>query len=374
MMFLRYLAAVPLILLSYAAVPFGYLTLSSYLFQRSLPGRREEFDFAAEFAEKFTDLDGFWPVPVAVLLFVVLWWMTSAWTRLAWLPSVPVALVGIASPRSGEQAVLAVATPLLAWGLAWLAARIVSWPVTGDVRRSPVEVLVRLRGGGRLRVQSRRLLLDKLPPPRHATSPVGRVAIRFDRISHVEVGVVSSPAQWWFGNTSELTITPGPVLRVIGGGQEWLLPVDDTATTLRLVRERAAARAKAEPRPPLESSRWANAKVLWDLGRSQPLRPNLKKVRHGTHHLMLVLTALTAAMAGYAVFRMFSGSWSFVFGALIFGGVALGTALAWASTGAGLRLAEENPHSPLADDPDPRRTPVTGWSPQPVVLGQTSDL
>ncbi|MCR3754545.1 hypothetical protein [Lentzea californiensis] len=374
MMFLRYLVAVPLILLSYAGVPFGYLTLSSYLFQRSLPGRREEFDFAAEFAEKFTDLNGFWPVPLALLLFVVLWWMTAAWTRIALLPSVPVAFVGLVAGTGWEKSLLSVATPLVAWGLAWLAAKAVTWPVTGDVRRSAVEVLIGLRGGGRLRVQSRRLLLDKLPPPRHKESPVGRVAIPFDRIGHVEAGLVTSPAQWRFGNTSELTITPGPVLRIIGGGQQWLLPVDDVEQAMRLVLERAKVRAKADPRPPLDSSRWANAKRLWDLSPSQPMQPNQQKVKHGMHHVMLVLSVLTAAMAGYAVFRAFTGSWSFVFGALIFGGVSYGTARGWASLGATMKLAEENPHSPLADDPDPRRRPVTGWSPQPVTLGQTSGL
>ncbi|MEV6712417.1 hypothetical protein AB0M48_10275 [Lentzea sp. NPDC051208] len=335
-------------------MPFGYLTLSSYLFQRSLPGRREEFDFAAEFAEKFTDLNGFWPVPVALLLFVVLWWMTAAWTRIALLPSAPVAFVGLLAGTSWEKSVLSVATPLVAWGLAWLAAKVVSWPVTGDVRRSAVEVLVGLRGGGRLRVQSRRLLLDKLPPPRHKEAPVGRVAIRFDRIGHVEAGFVHSPAQWRFGNTSELTITPGPVLRIIGGGQQWLLPVDDVETVTRLVLARAKVRAKADPRPPLESPRWANAKKLWGLSRSPPMQPNQQKVKHGMHHVMLVLSVLTAAMAGYAVFRAFTGSWSFVFGALIFGGVSYGVARGWASIGAALKLAEENPHSPLADDPDPR--------------------
>lgn len=372
--FLRYLVAVPLILLSYVAVPFGHLTLSSYLFQRSLPFGNEEFDFAAEFTEKFADLDGFWPVTVALLLFVVLWWMTAAWPRIALLPSAPIAFVGLLTAKSVEQFVLCVATPLVAWGLAWLAAKVVSWPVTRDVRRSPVEVLIGLRGGGRLRVQSRRLLVDRLPPPRHPSSPVGRVAIRFDRIGHVEAGTVISPAQWRFGNTSELTITPGPALRIIGGGQEWLLPVDDVDTTMRLVLERARARAKADPRPPVDSTRWAEAKRLWDLGPSQPMRPNQKKVRHGTHHMMLVLSVLTAAMAGYSVFRAFSGSWSFVFGALFFGGISYGTARGWASLGAAVKLAEENPHSPLADDPDPRRIPVTGWSSRPTMLGQTSDL
>lgn len=376
MIFVRYLVALPLLVLSYAGVPFGYMTLSSYLFRRSLPGRREEFDFAAEFTGHLTELNGFWPVPVAFLLFAGLWWMTAAWPRIALLPSAPVAFVGILSGATGgwQKPALAVATPVVAWGLAWLAAKIVSRPITRDVRRSAVEVAVGLRGGGRLRVQSRRLLLDKLPPPRHPESPVGRVAIRFDRISHVEAGVVHTPAQWQFGNTSELTITPGPVLRVIGGGQEWLVPVDDVEATTRLVVERAKVRAKPDPRPPLESTRWSNAKKLWDLQGAQPIRPNQQKVKHGMHHVMLVLSVLTAAMAGYAVFRIFTGSWSFLFGVLFFGGVSYGTARVWASIGATQKLAEENPRPPVAEDPDPRRIPVTGWSARPVVLGQMSDL
>ena len=377
MMFLRYLVAAPLILLSYVGVPFGYLTLSSYLFRRTLPGRRaEDFDFTAEFLKHITDFNGFWPVPLALLLVAGLWWMTAAWPRIALLPSVPVALGGVLSGLidGWQKTALAAATPFVAWGLAWVAARIVSRPVTASVRRSAVEVVIGLRGKGRLRVQSRRLLLDKIPPPRRKESPVGRLAIRFDRISHVEAGVLHTPAQWWLGNTSELTLTPGPVLRIIGGGQEWLLPVDDVEQALRLVVDRAKVRAKADPRPPLESSRWVNAKKLWDLDRAQPMQPNQEKVKHGMHHVMLVLSVLTVAMAGYAAFRMFTGSWSFVFGVLFFGGVSYGTARAWASMGAAQKLAEENPRPPFADDPDPRRIPVTGWSPQPVVLGQTSDL
>ncbi|MGW6933767.1 hypothetical protein ACWGE0_27180 [Lentzea sp. NPDC054927] len=372
MTFLRYLVALPLIVLSYAGVPFAYLTVSSYLSRTSLPGRKAEFDFAAEFMKHLTDLNGFWPVPVAFLLFAGLWWMTVAWPRIAFLPTVPVALAGILA--GGQKSVLALAAPAVAWGLAWTAAKVVSWPVTGDVRRSAVEVAIGLRGGGRLRVQSRRLLLDKLPPPKHAESPVGRVAIPFDRITHVEAGAVRTAAQWRFGNTSELTISPGPVLRVIGGGQEWLLPVDDIDKATRLVVERSKARAKPDPRPELESTRWSSAKKLWDLQGKQSMTPNLKKVRHGTHHTMLVLSVLTAVMAGYAVFRIFTDSWGFLIGVLFFGGVSYGMARAWASMGATQKLAEENPRPPMAEDPDPSRRPVTTWSRQPVVLGQTSDL
>ncbi|MFD5826946.1 hypothetical protein [Lentzea sp. NPDC060358] len=373
MMFLRYLAAVPLIVLSCAGVPFGYLTLSSYLFQRSLPGEPAEFDFVAGFVGNVTALAGFWPVPVAFLLFAGLWWRTAAWPRISLLPSVPTAFVGLVT-GTGWAIALGVALPLVSWGLARLAARIVSRPISGDVRRSAVEVLIGLRGGGRLRVQSRRLLLDRLPPPRYRESPVGRVAIPFDRIGHVEAGVVDAPAQWRFGNTSELTITPGPALRVIGSGQEWLVPVDDVDAALRLVVERAQARAKPEPRPPLESARWASAKKLWDLGEAQLSQTGQRKVRHGGHHVLLVLSVLTVAMTGYSVFRVFTDGWGFLFGALFFGAISYGTGRAWVSAGATQKLAEENPCSPLADDPDPRHRPITGWSYQPVVLGQTSDL
>ncbi|MCG8923094.1 hypothetical protein [Lentzea sp. CC55] len=365
MMFLRYLVALPLILTSYVGVPFAYLTLSSQLFRRSLPGGTSQ-SFTTGFTETFTEhISGFWPVPVALVLFAALWWMTTAWPRIALLPSAPLAFTGLFS-GTFDKTLLAVAAPAVAWGLAQLAAKSVSWPLTRDVRRSAAEVVVGLRGEGRLRVQSRRLLLDKLPPPLQKGSPVGRVAIRFDRIKHVEAGAVRTAAKWRLGNTSELTITPGPVLRIIGGGQEWLLPVDDVETTARLVLERAEARSKAEPRPPMDSSRWTSAKHLWKLQDAPVLRPNLQKVRHGAHHMMLVLSALTTAMAGFAAFRMFTGDWTFVFGALFFGGVALGSVLSWASIGATQKLTEENPRSPLDGDPDPHRTPVTGWSPRPA--------
>lgn len=369
--FVRYLLAAPLLIASYVGVPVGCQLLSSYTLRR---WRDTPFDVGAEFAAKLVEYDGFWPIPLALVLFAALWRTTTVWPRIALVPSGFIAVGGLltAGFSDGLSTAADVAAPFVAWVLAWAAGKIVSSPVTGDVRRSPAEVAVRLRGGGRLRVQSRRLLLDKLPPPVHAAATVGRVAIRFDRITHVEAGVVRTPAVWRFGNSSELTIAPGPVLRVIGGGQEWLLPVDDAGQTRLLVTERAAARAKPAPRPPLESSRWDTAKPLWSLD-GDPVQRNTQKVQ-SSHHWLLVVCAVTAPMAVFSVSRMVTDSWGYLIGVLFFGGAAYGTALAWWNSIASLKLAEENPRSPLADDPDPHQIPVTGWSASPVALGQTSDF
>jgi len=369
--FLRYLVAVPLLIASCVGVPVGCQLLSVYTLRR---WRDTPFDVGAELTERLTEYDGFWPIPVALLLFVVLWRTTTVWPRIALVPSGFIAVGGLITAGFNElvSTAASLAAPLVAWTLAWLAARVVSWPVTADVRRSPVEVPVRLRGGGRLRVQSRRLLLDKLPAPVHAAATVNRVAIRLDRITHVEVGVVHTPAVWRFGNTSELTIAPGPVLRVIGGGQEWLLPVDDAEALHRLVTERADHRAKPDPRPALDSNRWSTAKPMWNL-EGDPAQRNTQKVQSG-HHWLLVLSALTTAMALFAVYRVFTDSWGYLFGVLLFGGIGCATVSAWSGAVTNQKLAEENPRSPLADDPDPRHLPVTGWSATSVVLGQTSDM
>ncbi len=369
--FLRYLLAVPLFIAGCAGVPIACQLLSVYTLRR---WRDTPFDVGAELVERLTEYDGFWPIPLALLLFVVMWRTTTVWPRIALVPSGFIAVGGLITAGFNEllSTAASLTAPLVAWTLAWLAARVVSRPVTGDVRRSPAEVAVRLRGGGRLRVQSRRLLLDKLPAPVHPSATVNRVALRFDRVSHVEVGVVHTPAVWRFANTSELAVTPGPVLRVIGGGQEWLLPCDDAEELRRLVTERVAVRAKPDPRPPLESSRWSAAKPLWNLD-GDPPRRNTQKVQSGQHWL-LVMSALTTLMALFAAYRIFTDSWSYLIGVLLFGGIGYGTAHAWWSSIVTQKLAEENPRSPLADDPDPRDLPVTGWSSMPLVLGQTSDL
>lgn len=363
--FLRYLAAAPVILASLVGVPTGYHMLQKYLFAK---GRDRGFDLGAELVTYFKEITSFWPTPLAVVLFVVLWRTTSAWPKIALVPSAVVAVSGLLTAGFGgwQRTTAAVAAPVAAVALAWLAGRIVSWPLTGDVRRGPAEIVVKLRGGGRLRVQSRRLLLDKLPPPIHPSAQIARVAIRFDRLRLVEAGVVHTPAVWRLANTSELVLSPGPVLRIIGAGQEWLLPVDDTAEVRRLVTERATARAKADPRPPLESGRWSLAKPLWELAGVEPPQRNTQKVKAGGYHWLLVLSAVVAPMALYSVYRIFTDSWGFLIGVLFFGGIAYGTARGWFSVHASQRLAEENPTPPMADDPDPRRIPVSGWSATPV--------
>ncbi|MFD4640618.1 hypothetical protein ACFWN2_25105 [Lentzea sp. NPDC058436] len=374
LVFLRFLVAAPLLLAAGIGVPTGHHVVSSYLFRREL--RDGRFDFAGEFRDSLTETVVLWPTALALVLLVVFWWMTTAWPKIALVPSVPAAFGGLVFGLldGGEHAAAGVAAPLVAFGLAWLAAQVVTRPVRDDVRRSAVEVAVGLRGGGRLRVQSRRLLLDRLPPPVHPMSPIGRVALRFDRISSVEAGDVRTPAQWRLANTSELTITPGPVLRIIGGGQEWLLPVDDADGVGLLVSRRSRARAKPDPRPPLEDGSWFHAKLLWDLAGQEPPVRNDRKVNHGNRWSALLISALTTPMTLYSVYRIFTDGWYYLVGLLFFGIIAWIATHVWFRQGVTYKLTEENPVSPLSDDPDPRRLPVTGWSPRPATLGQTSDL
>lgn len=373
-MFLRCLLAAPLLLAAVIGVPTGYHVLSSYLYRREL--RDGTFDFAGEFRDSFTETVVLWPTALAVVLLVVFWWMTTAWPKIALVPSVPAMLGGLIFGLldGWKHAVSGVAAPLVAFGLAWLAAQVVARPLTGDVRRAAIEVAAGLRGGGRLRVQARRLLLDELPPPVHPMSPIGRVALRFDRIRSVEVGLVHSPAHWRLANTSELTVTPGPALRIIGGGQEWLLPIDDADEVGRLVSERAKVRATPDPRPPLDSGRWFHAKMLWELAGQEPPIRNTRTINHGNRWAALIISALTTPMALFSVSRIFTHGWSYLVGVLVFGSTAWIATHVWFRQGTVYKLTEENPVSPLADDPDLHRMPVTGWSPQHVVLRQTSDL
>lgn len=123
----------------------------------------------------------------------------------------------------------------------------------------------------------------------------------------------------------------------------------------------------------MESDRWSHAKNLWELAGQEPPVRNTRTVNHGNRWAALIISALTTQMALFSVFRIFTDGWGYLVG-VFFGLIAWIATHVWFRQGVVYRLTEENPVSPMADEPDPRRNPVTRWSAQPVALGQTSDL
>lgn len=359
MMFVRWLLAAPLLLAGFVGVPLAYLVASTWLFRRTW-SLRAEFDLRTEVVAKIGTLTGpAWPVLLAVVLFACCWRMTTAWPRIALVATVPLAFTGIFN--TDLRLAAAIATPVVAYALAWLAVQVVTRPRTPDVQRSPVEIAIKLRTGARLRLQSRRLLLDKLPQPIDSRATVARLAIPYDRIKHVEAGTyLGQSTHYPLANSSSLEIDPGTAVRVVGGGQEWLLPTDDDVA--ELIIQRARARQRPDPRPALDNAYWKFAKSMWEMADSPTVQPVKQKLSHGIHHLRLIAGVLCSAMAVFAAYRIFTDGFGYLIGVGFFGVTAWHALRTWRSIGAGLKLAEENPRPPTTPDADPRLVPIAGWS------------
>ncbi|GAA3868234.1 hypothetical protein GCM10022243_37380 [Saccharothrix violaceirubra] len=361
----RWLRTVPLLVLAYVVAPAATLTVARW----TAPWPRSAAEPGAALGLAAPALSpGHLPaLAVGLVLFALAWWRTSTWPLIALVPMAPLVMSGVGF--GSGQALITLVGAGLAWGTAWLAGRAVSRPVTAAVGGSAVEIVIGLRGGARLRVQSRRLLLDRLPAPNTAGMPT-RLALPLDRVEFVQAGgVAGGPTPWQLPNSAVLLVPPGPVVRIVGGGQQWLLPVDDADAVAAALTRRVAVRARPRPAPPEDSGRWHLAKTAWKSGPAAPRRgatpvPHRAGSAHG-RHLRLVVGALMVVMGGYSTTRLFAGAGlGHLFGVLLFGVAGLVTMATWYGGEAAHRLAEENPRprtAPGWGETDPAAAPVPGW-------------
>ncbi|GAA3065207.1 hypothetical protein GCM10010484_67350 [Actinokineospora globicatena] len=157
---------------------------------------------------------------------------------------VAVAVVSLRDPDRGQPepdrlAIIGEAVGLLA--VAWALARVAAYLVT---REPPawMEVAPARRGRARLLVQPDRLVLDRLPAPPVGTN-TAHLAIPCERLELVQPGELAHPITWSLPNGSAVDVPAGPVLRVEGAGQRWLVPVTDPRTVARVVKSRSGARS-----------------------------------------------------------------------------------------------------------------------------------
>lgn len=299
------------------------------------------------------------------------------WPRVALAGTVPMAafevlaeLVDLAVPSGDHGAYLAwlagggVAAAILAWGAARLACLVVTRPVTADVIRSNVDITFPLRDGSRLRAQGGKLLLDLLPEPAVKDGiPALRLAIPYQALVLVQSGVLDTHAlQWPLPNGSAITLSPGPALRIVGSGQQWLVPVDDAASAAAIVTERARANGGLAAPPGMSPGKVPEVSESLSTKRVRPWRTSPWPLDVA----VVAAFALAGVSVDYAVTEEPLG-WITV--GLCLCGVAGGVRLV-RRIRAARDQNEANPRPANAEpwgDYTPTRTPMAGWSPAAAV-------
>lgn len=126
-------------------------------------------------------------------------------------------------------------------------ARVVWTRVPGtDLRSSGVEYPVPLASGasGRLLVGRDSLVLDSRPSGHGGHV---RHAMRLSDLALAQTGeVVGATASWPFPGGTSLRLREGPVVRLVSGQQQWVVPVADPQLLIEVVTHRAA---RASNRP-----------------------------------------------------------------------------------------------------------------------------
>ncbi|MBP2326175.1 hypothetical protein JOF56_006560 [Kibdelosporangium banguiense] len=320
-----------------------------------------------------------WLALLVVLIAVNLRWPLN-WPRVALLGTVPIAvfqvlaeLVDLALRSTAPGLYLAwilgggLGSAVVAWGAAKLAVLVVTRPLSPDVIQSGTELVYRLRDGSRLRLQGDKLLLDLLLRPGSSVTAM-RLTIPYKDLALVQPGVLDSHAQLWpLPNGSVVVLSPGSSLRVVGSGQQWVLPLDDASDVAEIVTERARAHGRLVPSDAAQGT-------LPDAPESLPTK------RFRPWHTspwpfdiaVLAALALAGASVDYAITEDPLGWITFVLClALVAGGVRL-----LRKVRATRDQAEANPRPADAEpwgDYAPTRVPLPGWSPVPTGLPGTND-
>lgn len=195
-------------------------------------------------------------------------WVPRRWPWLSLLAVVPCSIVSsFTAPREavGPQWALSVLDgriPVVLCGiLAALALSVLGrrwWIRTphAGLGETPVEVPVRLDspGSGRILVERDRLVLAL---NRGGSGGHVRHAMPLVDLDLAQPGEVGGhqPGTWPLPGGQPFRIRRGPVLRVVAGGQQWLLHVDDPVTLADLIRRRSVL-ARPLPTGPATVEDW----------------------------------------------------------------------------------------------------------------------
>jgi hypothetical protein len=312
-----------------------------------------------------------WLGLLVVLMAVNLRWPAN-WSRVALLGTAPMALVkalveltSLGSPFVNVGQYYAwvlgggLGAVVVAWGAARLAVLVVTRPLSTDVVQSGVELPFPLRDGSRLRVQGDKLLLDLLVEPTTGDPSAWRLVVPYQALTLVQPGVLDSHAQSWpLPNDSAVVLSPGSALRVVGSGQQWVLPLDDAWTVAEIVTERARARGGLDAPPASTRGTLPEPPDSLSTKRVRPWRTS--------PWIYDIATLAALALAGVSVDHALTEDplgWITVVLCLA---VAAGGVRLLRRVRASRDNAEANPRPSNAEawgDYSPTRSPIAGWSP-----------
>ncbi|MGH3933835.1 MAG: hypothetical protein ACRDS1_02440, partial [Pseudonocardiaceae bacterium] len=283
------------------------------------------------------------------------------WPLWALTSGLATALV-IAVPRFESSALLG---PIVGVLLTWTARQVLIRPISADLANSGLEIPLRLPGGVPLLVQRDRLVL-KAPG---GAGGVAAQALPLAGLALAQLGQFNrDETRYWPLPGARLRIWRGPVLRMVSGRQQWLIPVGSPRELAAIVR----GRATVTPPPgrtsdPLTVDQWQElhswaARQLTTSRRGPGLRQRTVGFR--------LAIALPAAFLATSLFSEGIGQGGGVGpGAAVAGMlllIALVSAADWFRVRGRLRVAQDNALPPGSPDWGELRgdhVPLDGWQP-----------
>ncbi len=256
--------------------------------------------------------------------------------------------------------------PIIGVLLTWAGRRVLIRPVSTDLAGSRLEIPLRLPGWEALLVQRDRVVLKVTRGAGGAVShalPLGELAL-------VQLGhFAGDEARFWPLPGAQVRIWRGPVLRLVSGCQQWLVPIQEAPRELAaIVRDRAATTARRETPPPLTLTQWQELQS-W-AARQLTRSPRGGGLAQRTVGFRLVV-ALPAAFLSTSLFIEGIGQGAevgsptaAVAAAMLV--VAMVSAGDWIRVRRRLRVAEDNalpPGSPDWGELRSDRAPLDGWQP-----------
>lgn len=236
----RWLVAGPLMVVATVLPAFAQLALGAWTslsFQDLLPDFGDAGPDPTFWSEFRHDLGTVGPVlilPGGVLLVYLLrrsvlasWPSACLWLSVWTLA--PMTLLGSAMDSGGARLpnlALGVGVVWLTYELGRLALWVLSRPIARDIGLSVLEIPYTVPGSrARLRVRRDHLRLDRL---RSTGKGSTRRVIRWADLDEVRVDNLDKPTSWEASSRTRIDVPAGPALRVVGGKEEWLLPVTES--------------------------------------------------------------------------------------------------------------------------------------------------
>ncbi|MGH4025899.1 MAG: hypothetical protein ACRDRV_15085 [Pseudonocardiaceae bacterium] len=257
----------------------------------------------------------------------------------------------------------ALLAPVVAVLLTWAGRRVLLRPVGTDLAGSGLEIPVR-EGNVTLLVQRDRLVL-KLRAGAGGAVPQ---AMPLGGLSVAQAGeFAGSEVRWWpYPGARWTRLGRSPALRLVSGGQQWLLPVPAARELAAIIQARAESAPRRESQDPT-AARWHELQA-WAARQLTTTRRYGGLTQRTVGWRLAV--AVPAAFLGSALLTEMIARGAWGGGFPVVAGVALALAAVlvadWFRVRARLRVAEDHPlppGSPAWGELRPGHAPLAGWQP-----------